>query len=113
VVRNTGIRQRQLPIRNTDCGVHHAQANQPETTKDMSMTEGKIRRWVVYNSPRSGLQVCRVDVYVSWLQRLQEQTKKGFIESNAELGATLRRFQVISVHATHKEAEAMVKLTKE
>jgi hypothetical protein len=79
------------------------------------MTEGKIKRWVVYKSPHGadGLKICRADVYVNWVQRLQEQTKKGFIESNAELGATLRRFQVISMHATHKEAKSMVKLTKE
>ncbi len=79
------------------------------------MTEGKIKRWVVYKSPHGadGLKVCRVDVYVSWVQRLQRQTEEKFIQTNAELGATLRRFQVISMHTTHKEASAMVKLTKE
>jgi len=77
------------------------------------MTEGKIKRWVVFTHSQDKVKICRVDEYVIWLQRLQEQTKKGFIESNAELGATLRRFQVISMHATRKEAQAMVDLTKE
>jgi hypothetical protein len=78
------------------------------------MTEGKMRRWVVFKSPHGdGLKICRVDEYVEWLQRVQEQTNKEVIKTNEELGATLRRFPVISMHATRKEAQAMVDLTKE
>ncbi len=75
----------------------------------MSMTEGKIRRWVVYNSPRSGLQVCRADAIVNWVHSVQQMKN----DTDAEVGRVVRKFPVISMHTTREEAEAMVKLTKE
>ena len=80
----------------------------------MAEKVGKIKRWVVYKSPRDGLKVCRVDVYVDFVRGLQQQIKRGgSMRSEAELGATVLRFPVISMHTTYKEANAMVKLTKE
>ena len=73
------------------------------------MTEGKIKRWVVYNSPRSGLQVCRADALVNWVHSLQQMKN----DTDAEVGRSLRKFPVISMHTTREEAESMVKLTKE
>ena len=73
------------------------------------MNVGKIRRWVVYNSPRSGLQVCRADAIVDWVHSVQQMKR----DTNAEVGAIIRRFPIISMHTTRKEAESMVKLTKE
>ena len=73
------------------------------------MTEGRIKRWVVYNSPRAGLQVCRADAIVNWVHSVQ-QMKRG---TNAEVGAIIRKFPIISMHTTREEAESMVKLTKE
>lgn len=74
------------------------------------MTEGKIKRWVVYSSPHSGLQVCRADALVNWVHSMQQQMKR---DTDAEVGRLLRKFPVISMHTTREEAEAMVKLTKE
>ncbi len=50
------------------------------------MTEGKIRRWVVYNSPRSGLQVCRADAIVNWVHSVQQMKN----DTDAEVGRVVR-----------------------
>ncbi len=73
------------------------------------MTERRIKRWVVYNSPRSGLQVCRTDAIVNWVHSVQQMKN----DTDAEVGRVVRKFPVISMHTTREEAEAMVKLTKE